>query len=148
MKEGWKPKVGMKDKPAFEEICPGNWSQFVFRPYPWSGPYKYHQLPSGVVPVLEVAPGQPQKVKGFTVHCDGKFEVEKEDDNVSPKYATTKNPFPKEREGSLDVDKLKQFAMTKKQLNNPMLFYNLPNPILDTNPTARDGRQNYCFDVT
>ena len=148
MKEGWKPKKRMKDEPAFEDLPnPGHWSDFVYRPYPWNGPYQHHRLPSGVVPVPESALGE-RKVKGWTVHYDGKFEVKKEDENVSRKYATIENPFPKEREGCLDVDKLKQLGMTKKQLTNPMFFYTLLNPIVDTNPSAGDGRRNYYSDVT
>ena len=147
-KEGWLPKKRMTNEPAFVDVPnPGHWSEFVNRPFLWNGPYQHHRLPSGVVPVPESAVGQ-RKVNGWTVHYNGKFEVKKEDENVSWKYATIENSFPKEREGCLDVDKLKQFGMTKKQLNNPMLFYTLLNLIVDSKPSAGDGRRNYYLDVT
>lgn len=90
-----------------------------------------------------MGPSNPHTVEGYTyiIHCKGKFKFNTEDTNVSWKYATIENPFPKESEGSLDVNKLKQFGMTKKRLNDPMFFNNLLNPILDTDPTTGGGRQ-------
>ena len=52
MPEGWKPKAPRENEPEFKDILnPGNWSPFVFRPYPWTGKYKHHRLSSEAVPV-------------------------------------------------------------------------------------------------
>jgi hypothetical protein len=68
------------------------------------------------------------------------------------KYATVENPFPKEREGALDVEKLIRFGITKERLQNKdaMFIYQLLNPFIDPSRSGinDDTRKPYYTDVT
>ena len=70
---------------------------------------------------------------------------------MSRKYATRDSPFPKEREGCLDVNNLINHRVTKQRLEeqDALLFYQMILPICDTRRSdiVDDGRESYYSKV-
>ena len=74
----------------------------------------------------------------------GENDDDEREDQMSRKYASRKNLFPKERKGCLDVNKLKRHGVTRERLRNKdlLLIYQFILPIHDMQDTkiTNDGR--------
>jgi hypothetical protein len=129
---------------------PGKWSKFTFQPkYEAMGKgkgfkYLYHALPCGATPVPMGKDGK-RKVGDWEFHYDG-WKI----DNGRSFWsgATSKNPMPEERKGSLDGDTLKKLGVTTSSMletdgaPDSLMFYQLLFPLCDPtrNGIDRDPR--------
>jgi hypothetical protein len=75
--DDWEPPADKRGNPPFHELDnPGNWDEFVYRPYnPIGKPYVYHRMPAGATPVGSKGDGPVREIDGWTVHYDGSFKV-------------------------------------------------------------------------
>ena len=75
--DDWEPPTDKRGNPLFHEVDnPGNWDEFVYRPYnPVGKPYAYHRMPAGATPVGKKGDGPVREINGWAVHYDGSFKV-------------------------------------------------------------------------
>ena len=119
------PKTTKGEPASFIDVDnPGGWCNFSFRPEfdtKQAGTYKHPSQSTGVTPVPLNQEGH-RKIGGWN------FEYKGWKSDVPDKRhgATQENIFPKERQGSLDADKLLAYGLTKERLaaNDALFFFN------------------------
>lgn len=137
------------DEPSFAEVDnPGNWDRYYFCPkFDKSKKYVGHFLPTGAKPV-PLTDGK-RKEGAWEFHYNGFVD---EDNPGHRRGATTSNLFPKEMEGSLDVDILKKLGCNEERVKNvdALFFYQLLLPLCDTSKSGveDDPRMNFYTEVT
>jgi len=160
----WKParvraNTGEPDIPFHEVDNPGGWGRFCFRPkYKTTGKKKltdvqegveteddpegaptdkakfmYYAMPTGATPVPLNATTQKRAIAEYDFYYDG-WEA---NENTFRSGATRDNPFPTNRLGSLDGDKLFNLGLTRERMEDAtgkpgaLFFYLLLLPLHD-----------------
>ena len=150
MPPNWKPKACASEKgePEFEDIDnPGNWSKYTFRSeFDAKGKYKHHCLPTGAMPVPPLQDGK-RKIGDWEFFYD-----EWQSSAGTPsRNATDDDPFPDERKGCLDAEKLEELGLTKKRMKacDALFFWKLLLPIGDPKKAGvtDDGQKGFYLDV-
>ena len=141
-----------KGEPDFDSVDnPGEWPRYCYRPVfvkggKDAGKYKHHQLPTGARPVPADGEGK-REMNGWKFHYKGWESTE----NKYRHGATTANLFPKEMEGCLDAEVLKELGLTKKRMEHcdALFFLQLILPLCDPSRSGvdNDPRKPYYTEV-
>jgi len=156
----WKlpaPNISQGDPESFDGIDnPGGWDHCSFQAkYDKKKKYVYHQLPTGVVPVLTEEGGK-RGVNGWEFYYNGWTKPSATDEHQFRDATSRDNMFPQCRHGSLDQNTLTRLGLDVEPMRdtkgepNSLFFYQLLLPMHQINkskgilPVPDDPRGPLC----
>jgi hypothetical protein len=148
-----KPPKTNKGEPEFIAVDnPGNWPKYAYQAqFHKNGTYSSHALPTGATPVP--ADGHGKRVwKDWEFHYKGWYGP---DDVPYRSGATRSDPFPANRKGCMDKEKLTKLGLTKERMDcgdgrpDALFWYQLILPMCDPKQSGvpGDGRKAFYTEV-